>query len=150
MVDLVKNPTLASAFAADEAKKPNSFTITYGEKTRSAWGYITGRKDVGFWFLKQQQSKRNEPKKTDADAGAEADADAVRVSRAALVAGWPEPIKQCATTVGGGDGAGDARDDQTQWWEHGIEDRAPLARWSRENVTLVGDACHATTPNMGP
>jgi 2-polyprenyl-6-methoxyphenol hydroxylase-like FAD-dependent oxidoreductase len=30
-----------------------------------------------------------------------------------------------------------------------IQDRVPLARWSRGRVTLLGDAAHPMTPNMG-
>jgi 2-polyprenyl-6-methoxyphenol hydroxylase-like FAD-dependent oxidoreductase len=30
-----------------------------------------------------------------------------------------------------------------------IEDRAPIASWSRERVALLGDAAHPTTPNLG-
>ena len=37
----------------------------------------------------------------------------------------------------------------TNRWEHAIVDRAPISKWSRDNVTLIGDACHAVTPNMG-
>jgi len=30
-----------------------------------------------------------------------------------------------------------------------IEDREPVAAWSRDRVTLLGDAAHPTTPNLG-
>jgi len=30
-----------------------------------------------------------------------------------------------------------------------IEDRPPIATWSRDRVTLLGDAAHPTTPNLG-
>jgi hypothetical protein len=161
LVDLTKYPDLAHVFAADEAAKPNSFTITYGERTRSAWGYITGRHDVGFWFIKQQQcNPMAQPRGIDADldvgadvtahvdvVGFDANVDGAMRSRAALVASWPEPIRSFAAKTCANEPEADNL--QAAWWEHGIEDQAPLARWSRENVTLIGDACHATTPNMG-
>ncbi len=33
--------------------------------------------------------------------------------------------------------------------QHDIVDRPPLRRWGRGPVTLLGDAAHATTPNLG-
>lgn len=33
--------------------------------------------------------------------------------------------------------------------QHDIYDIAPMARWSQGRVTLLGDAAHPTTPNMG-
>ena len=37
------SPGLAELFAENESMKPESFTIHYGEKTRSAWGYVRKR-----------------------------------------------------------------------------------------------------------
>jgi 2-polyprenyl-6-methoxyphenol hydroxylase-like FAD-dependent oxidoreductase len=33
--------------------------------------------------------------------------------------------------------------------QNDIVDRPPLRRWGRGRVTLLGDAAHATTPNLG-
>jgi 2-polyprenyl-6-methoxyphenol hydroxylase-like FAD-dependent oxidoreductase len=33
--------------------------------------------------------------------------------------------------------------------KHGAFDRAPLGRWSRARITLLGDAAHPCTPNLG-
>jgi 2-polyprenyl-6-methoxyphenol hydroxylase-like FAD-dependent oxidoreductase len=33
--------------------------------------------------------------------------------------------------------------------KHGAFDRAPLGRWSRGRITLLGDAAHPCTPNLG-
>jgi 2-polyprenyl-6-methoxyphenol hydroxylase-like FAD-dependent oxidoreductase len=60
--------------------------------------------------------------------------------RAVLAEGWPEPIRSFAAST--------SSMDQSSYC-HAIMDRAPLSKWSRENVTLIGDACHSTTPNMG-
>lgn len=111
---------MAATFAANESARPESFTLLYGSKTRSAWGYIDGKRTVGFWFLKQL---------------GEPTADWSTVSTV-----WPEPLRTFA--------AASAPEDVSSYC-HAITDRAPLSKWSKENVTLIGDACHSTTPNMG-
>lgn len=61
--------------------------------------------------------------------------------RAALLrafAGWHAPI-----------GALIAAADEGAILRHDIYDRPPLARWGAGRVTLLGDAAHPTTPNLG-
>ncbi|KAG5181541.1 hypothetical protein JKP88DRAFT_321344 [Tribonema minus] len=50
---------------------------------------------------------------------------------------WPEPLRTFAAHNPQG------------IYKHSIQDRAPLPRWSTSRVTLIGDACHAVTPNNG-
>ncbi|CAN0159802.1 unnamed protein product [Scytosiphon promiscuus] len=52
--------------------------------------------------------------------------------------GWPEPLRTFIDLTG-----------EDCCYTHQIQDRPPLARWSCSNITLLGDACHPTTPNDG-
>ena len=60
--------------------------------------------------------------------------------RATVAEAWPEPLRTLAAA---------SNPEDVSSYCHAITDRAPLSKWSRENVTLIGDACHSTTPNMG-
>lgn len=67
--------------------------------------------------------------------------DVVHDSRAALreaFAGWHAPIAELV------DATSDADLVTTQ-----IRDRAPVTRWGEGRVTLLGDAAHASTPDLG-
>ena len=51
-------------------------------------------------------------------------------------AGWDRRVEQLLEQV-----------EETFWW--GLYDREPLARWSTDRVTLIGDAAHAMLPHLG-
>ena len=53
-------------------------------------------------------------------------------------AGWHEPIADLIAAT-----------DETGIMKHGAYDLAPLRRWSQKMVTLLGDAAHPCTPNLG-
>jgi 2-polyprenyl-6-methoxyphenol hydroxylase-like FAD-dependent oxidoreductase len=55
-----------------------------------------------------------------------------------LYAGWHDPIERLI----------DATDD-TEWIRTTISDREPIRWWGRGRVTLIGDAAHPTTPDLG-
>lgn len=55
---------------------------------------------------------------------------------------WPEPICHLAKASASSAGV-------VGRYTHAIRDQAPLTRWSSPHVTLIGDACHAVTPNNG-
>ena len=63
---------------------------------------------------------------------------AVKPALLDLFSGWHEPI---ADVIAATDEAAILRND--------IYDRPPLTTWSRGRVTLLGDAAHPMTPNMG-
>ena len=51
---------------------------------------------------------------------------------------WPEPIKEVLAAT-----------PQDAFYGAEIKDLVPLKQWGRGRMTLVGDAAHATTPNLG-
>jgi 2-polyprenyl-6-methoxyphenol hydroxylase-like FAD-dependent oxidoreductase len=67
----------------------------------------------------------------------ERDADSLAVVRRHF-AGWAEPVPQLLAHTRG-----------EHVFRTDIHDRPPVASWSRERVTLLGDAAHPTTPNLG-
>ena len=80
-----------------------------------------------YWF-----ATNNVPQDTpDSPAGRKADL-------LALFKGWADPVKRLIQ----------ATDEQTIL-HNDIIDLPPLKQWSSGRVTLIGDAAHAMTPNMG-
>jgi 2-polyprenyl-6-methoxyphenol hydroxylase-like FAD-dependent oxidoreductase len=55
-----------------------------------------------------------------------------------MFAGWHEPISDLIRAT-----------DETVILKNGAFDRAPLSRWTRGRITLLGDAAHPCTPNLG-
>lgn len=55
---------------------------------------------------------------------------------AAEYAGWDRPVQDTINSL-----------DETFRW--GIYDRAPLLHWSKERITLMGDAAHPMVPHVG-
>jgi 2-polyprenyl-6-methoxyphenol hydroxylase-like FAD-dependent oxidoreductase len=55
-----------------------------------------------------------------------------------MFAGWHEPIADFLETT-----------DEKEILKHGARDCAPLRHWGRGLVTLLGDAAHPCTPNLG-
>ncbi|MBV8896591.1 MAG: FAD-dependent monooxygenase [Acidobacteriaceae bacterium] len=78
-----------------------------------------------YWFLTKNSSLRNS--KVDASSQAVATCDR-----------WPSPIPEIV-----------ARTSASSIIQNDIIDRPPLSWWGRGPVTLLGDAAHATTPNLG-
>lgn len=55
-----------------------------------------------------------------------------------MFGGWHEPIPHLIRAT-----------DETVILKNGAFDRAPLPRWTRGPITLLGDAAHPCTPNLG-
>jgi 2-polyprenyl-6-methoxyphenol hydroxylase-like FAD-dependent oxidoreductase len=80
-----------------------------------------------YWF-----ATRNAP---------EGEADSSRGRKADvldLLTGWHPTMRALVATT-----------DEAAILRHDIYDRPPLARWGQARVTLLGDAAHAMTPNLG-
>jgi 2-polyprenyl-6-methoxyphenol hydroxylase-like FAD-dependent oxidoreductase len=80
-----------------------------------------------YWFL-----TRNGPPHSQAGPGGN------RAEIAALVRGWQLPLRQFAQAT-----------DEKAILRNDVVDRPPRQVWGRGRITLLGDAIHATTPNLG-
>ncbi|CAM9554120.1 unnamed protein product [Phaeothamnion confervicola] len=117
-------------FEEQEQRKPESMTVTYGDRIRFSWGFLDGAHETGYWFVKQLD-----------DGGGGVGAGGTAGGSGGIwrpEAGWPDPVKTFAEFQADG-----------ETYVHPIQDSAPLPAWSTGGVTLVGDACHAVTPNNG-
>ncbi|CAM9183008.1 unnamed protein product, partial [Hapterophycus canaliculatus] len=110
---------LRAMFEEDEERRPSSMSVVYGERMRFSWGYLDKSRETGYWFVKQLTGGKGQDSQP-------------------LGQGWPEPLRTLVELTG---------EDNT--YAHRIQDRPPLYRWSCCNITLLGDACHPTTPNNG-
>jgi 2-polyprenyl-6-methoxyphenol hydroxylase-like FAD-dependent oxidoreductase len=80
-----------------------------------------------YWFL-----TRNGPSHSHAGPGGN------RAEVAALIGDWRVPMRQFAEAT-----------DENAILRNDIIDRPPRQVWGRGRMTLLGDAAHATTPNLG-
>ncbi len=71
------------------------------------------------------------------EGGTDGDGGAVPVLRSAF-RGWPEPVEELLAAT-----------DEATIFRRDIVDRAPVKRWGTGRVTLLGDAAHPITPNLG-
>ena len=93
----------------------------YGYRIRYSWGYLDADHRTAYWFVKQlHEDGCPVPSLQDACQS------------------WPEALRLLAETT-----------TDHHAYTHVINDRPSLQRWSSSHVTLVGDACHAVTPNNG-
>jgi 2-polyprenyl-6-methoxyphenol hydroxylase-like FAD-dependent oxidoreductase len=110
---------------AHPAFPPGMFTMVWGPGARFGLAHI-GRGQV-YWFAILNAR--------------EGQADGPRGRKAELIAryrGWAEPVEAIiAATPEGAIG------------RTGIYDLDPLERWGAGRMTLLGDAAHAITPNLG-
>ena len=114
--------TCLRGIAEDRSFLPNHSTLlTVGAGTQ--FGLFPCGPGRVYWFL-----TRNAPSGTGHSKG-----DALRICRA-----WPSPIPEVIEATPEG-----------AIIQNDIIDRRPLGHWGRGRVTLLGDAAHATTPNLG-
>lgn len=104
---------------------PNDATmrINYGAGLRSSFGYISGKGDVVYWWVKQKT-----PSIPSHDSS----------SNKLTQCTWPSPLKELHDAT-----------PEDACYMHPIEDGSSLPRWTSLRVALVGDAAHLVTPNMG-
>ena len=107
-------------------RTPDVFWETWGRGLRFGCVEIGGGR--AYWFVAETV-----PKPAAAPPSGSATA---RLRR--LVAGWHEPIEAIVASTA---------DDGVS--RTAIYDRRPTRRWGRGRVTLLGDAAHAMTPNLG-
>ena len=95
--------------------------INYGAGLRSSFGFMSADRSVAYWWVKSPASKR--PRSS---------------SEKLQHCSWPEPLKSLHDTTSTED-----------FYVHAIEEGRELERWSSLRTTLIGDAAHVLSPNMG-
>jgi 2-polyprenyl-6-methoxyphenol hydroxylase-like FAD-dependent oxidoreductase len=108
-------------------------TEIYGRGQRFGFGPL-GFGKVGWWASTNKSLLRDHQM----TAGSEAGALAIRDELLRLFAGWHEPVLDLiqATPL-------------TAFVKNGVFDRPPITNWGDDRMTLLGDAIHAITPNLG-
>jgi 2-polyprenyl-6-methoxyphenol hydroxylase-like FAD-dependent oxidoreductase len=104
---------------------PDVATETWGAGAR--FGIVPLAHGELYWF-----ATRNAP------AGIREEPGQARARLLELFRGWHAPILSLLEST-----------PETQLLRTDIHDRLPLRRWSQGRVTLLGDAAHPMTPNMG-
>ncbi len=108
-------------------------TEIYGRGQRFGFGPL-GLGKVGWW------ASTNKPLLRDhrMTSGNEAGASAIRDELVRLFAGWHESVPDLiqATPL-------------TAFVRNGVFDRSSITNWGTERMTLLGDAIHPMTPNLG-
>ncbi|MCW5849835.1 MAG: FAD-dependent monooxygenase [Anaerolineae bacterium] len=109
----------------DAGQRANAAFETWGCGQR--FGHVTIGQGRVYWFA----VRNTRPGETDAPQGRQAE-----VGR--LFADWHAPIPALIAATA-----------EAAILRNDIYDREPLKRWSEGRVTLLGDAAHAMTPNLG-
>ena len=109
----------------DASQRANAAFETWGCGQR--FGHVTIGQGRVYWFA----VRNTRPGETDAPQGRQAE-----VRR--LFADWHAPIPALIEAT-----------DEAAILRNDIYDREPLKRWTEGRVTLLGDAAHAMTPNLG-
>ena len=94
---------------------------------RQRFGLVSLKGDRVYWFAVKEMP-----------AGGQAERGSVRDFLLSTFAGWHDPIRAVLEST-----------PESAIVRTDIHDRDPLSRWSRGRVTLLGDAAHPMTPNMG-
>eukprot|EP00188_Purpureofilum_apyrenoidigerum_P005524 Plantae.Rhodophyta-Purpureofilum_apyrenoidigerum.ctg7300.p1 GENE.Plantae.Rhodophyta-Purpureofilum_apyrenoidigerum.ctg7300~~Plantae.Rhodophyta-Purpureofilum_apyrenoidigerum.ctg7300.p1 ORF type:complete len:773 (+),score=131.55 Plantae.Rhodophyta-Purpureofilum_apyrenoidigerum.ctg7300:116-2434(+) len=122
LVDLSGEPTREKTQAFDNAQL-GIMELLLSERIRYSFGYLSKRKDEGYWFVKQRSDK-----------------EAKRLSQDELrahISSWPVALQELYRST-----------EESRSYVHSIEDISrPLRYWSRGRIVLLGDAAHPVTPN---
>ncbi|HXI24152.1 MAG TPA: FAD-dependent monooxygenase [Pyrinomonadaceae bacterium] len=108
-------------------------TEIYGRGQRFGFGPL-GFGKVGWWASTNKSLMRDHR----VNPGSETGALAIRDELLRLFADWHEPVLDLiqATPL-------------TAFVRNGVFDRSPITNWGTDRVTLLGDAIHPITPNLG-
>ena len=112
---------------------PGTAVEIYGRGKRFGIGPV-GQGRIGWWATVNDQEKR-------ADGGEPIVADASPPSRQELLRlfeGWCQPVLELIQTTR-----------STSMVKNAVFDRSPTRKWGTGRITLLGDAVHPTTPNLG-
>src|ERR1041384_195740 len=108
-------------------------TEIYGRGQRFGFGPL-GFGKVGWWASTNKSLLRDHG----AHPGSAAGAVAIRDELLRLFAGWHEPVLELIRTT-----------PLTAFVRNGVFDRSQITGWGNDRVTLLGDAIHPITPNLG-
>jgi 2-polyprenyl-6-methoxyphenol hydroxylase-like FAD-dependent oxidoreductase len=108
-------------------------TEIYGRGQRFGFGPL-GFGKVGWWASTNKSLMRDHR----VNPGSEAGAQALRDELLRLFAGWHEPVLELIQTT-----------PLTAFVRNGVFDRLAVTEWGTDRVTLLGDAIHPITPNLG-
>jgi FAD-dependent urate hydroxylase len=109
----------------DPALPLGTFLMTFGPGDRYGLGHLGNGHVYAFAVLKTPEGST--------DTGAGRKAELLRRFK-----GWPEPVEAFIEAT-----------PESVIGRTDIKDIPPLERWGEGRVTLIGDAAHATTPNLG-
>eukprot|EP00172_Hildenbrandia_rubra_P004614 Plantae.Rhodophyta-Hildenbrandia_rubra.ctg9671.p2 GENE.Plantae.Rhodophyta-Hildenbrandia_rubra.ctg9671~~Plantae.Rhodophyta-Hildenbrandia_rubra.ctg9671.p2 ORF type:complete len:442 (+),score=88.51 Plantae.Rhodophyta-Hildenbrandia_rubra.ctg9671:262-1587(+) len=105
----------------EENNTDGKMKINYGAGLRSSFGFMSGDHSVAYWWVKTPASTRP----TSSSAKLES-------------CSWPEPLKSLHDAT-----------PAENFYVHAIEEGEDLPKWSALRTTLIGDAAHVLSPNMG-
>ena len=121
------------ADSAPAGTVPGTAVEIYGRGKRFGIGPV-GQGRIGWWATVNEQKKRT-------DDAAAAVVDALHASPRELLRlfeGWCEPVLELIQTTR-----------PNSIVKNAVFDRLPTRKWGTASMTLLGDAVHPTTPNLG-
>ena len=125
------------ADSAPAGTVPGTAVEIYGRGKRFGIGPV-GQGRIGWWATVNDQDGEKKRRGEDAGAGVVDASHASPRELLRLFEGWCEPVLELIQTTR-----------PTSMVKNAVFDRSPTKKWGRGCITLLGDAVHPTTPNLG-